>query len=288
MTPIIKIEDLTHQYSVGTPFQNTAIESLNLEIQQGQFVGVIGHTGSGKSTLIQHLNGLLPPTSGTVLYEGNDIFASKAATRAVKFQVGLVFQYPEYQLFEETVYADIAFGPKNQKLSKEEVDARVWQAAQFVGVDEDWFDKSPLDLSGGQKRRVAIAGVIAMRPGVLVLDEPTAGLDPAARESLFRNIQDYRLATGSTVVLVTHSMDDIARIADRLIVMNKGHIVMDGTPEEVFSRPEELTEIGLSVPMPTKIAMELRAQGVPITDAIYTTSYLRKAILKLWKGAAPC
>ncbi len=288
MTPIIKIEDLTHQYSVGTPFQNTAIESLNLEIQQGQFVGVIGHTGSGKSTLIQHLNGLLPPTSGTVLYEGNDIFASKAATRAVKFQVGLVFQYPEYQLFEETVYADIAFGPKNQKLSKEEVDARVRQAAQFVGVDEDWFDKSPLDLSGGQKRRVAIAGVIAMRPGVLVLDEPTAGLDPAARESLFRNIQDYRLATGSTVVLVTHSMDDIARIADRLIVMNKGHIVMDGTPEEVFSRPEELTEIGLSVPMPTKIAMELRAQGVPITDAIYTTSYLRKAILKLWKGAAPC
>ncbi len=288
MTPIIKIEDLTHQYSVGTPFQNTAIESLNLEIQQGQFVGVIGHTGSGKSTLIQHLNGLLPPTSGTVLYEGNDIFASKAATRAVKFQVGLVFQYPEYQLFEETVYADIAFGPKNQKLSKEEVDARVRQAAQFVGVDEDWFDKSPLDLSGGQKRRVAIAGVIAMRPGVLVLDEPTAGLDPAARESLFRNIQDYRLATGSTVVLVTHSMDDIARIADRLIVMNKGHIVMDGTPEEVFSRPEELTEIGLSVPVPTKIAMELRAQGVPITDAIYTTSYLRKAILKLWKGAAPC
>lgn len=288
MTPIIKIEDLTHRYSVGTPFQNTAIESLNLEIQQGQFVGVIGHTGSGKSTLIQHLNGLLPPTSGTVLYEGNDIFASKAATRAVKFQVGLVFQYPEYQLFEETVYADIAFGPKNQKLSKEEVDARVRQAAQFVGVDEDWFDKSPLDLSGGQKRRVAIAGVIAMRPGVLVLDEPTAGLDPAARESLFRNIQDYRLATGSTVVLVTHSMDDIARIADRLIVMNKGHIVMDGTPEEVFSRPEELTEIGLSVPMPTKIAMELRAQGVPITDAIYTTSYLRKAILKLWKGGAPC
>lgn len=281
MTPIIKAEDLSHQYSVGTPFQNTAIDHINLDIFPGQFVGIIGHTGSGKSTLIQHLNGLLAPTSGTVYYEGGDIFASKAATRDVKFKVGLVFQYPEHQLFEETVYADIAFGPKNQKLSKEEVDARVRQAAQFVGVDESLFDKSPLDLSGGQKRRVAIAGVIAMRPGVLVLDEPTAGLDPAAREGLFRNIQDYRLATGSTIVLVTHSMDDIARIADRLIVMNGGHVVMDGTPEEVFSRAGELTAIGLSVPMPTKIAMELKAMGVPITDAIYTTSYLRKAILKL-------
>jgi len=285
MTPIIKTEDLSHQYSVGTPFQNTAIDHINLDILPGQFVGVIGHTGSGKSTLIQHLNGLLAPTAGTVYYEGEDIFASKAATRNVKFKVGLVFQYPEHQLFEETVYADIAFGPKNQKLSKEEVDARVRQAAQFVGVDESLFDKSPLDLSGGQKRRVAIAGVIAMRPGVLVLDEPTAGLDPAARESLFRNIQDYRLVTGSTIVLVTHSMDDIARIADRLIVMNAGHVAMDGAPEEIFSRAEELTAIGLSVPMPTKIAMELKNLGVPITDAIYTTSYLRKAILKLVKEA---
>ena len=284
MTPIIQTKDLTHLYSVGTPFQSTAIEHIDLEIPKGQFVGVIGHTGSGKSTLIQHLNGLLSPTAGTVLYEGEDIFASKAATRNVKFQVGLVFQYPEYQLFEETVYADIAFGPKNQKLSKEEVDARVRQAAQFVGVREDWFEKSPLDLSGGEKRRVAIAGVIAMRPGVLVLDEPTAGLDPAARESLFRNIQDYRLATGSTIVLVTHSMDDVAKIADRLVVMNHGHVVMDGAPAEVFSRAEELTAIGLSVPMPTKIAMELNRLGVPITDAIYTTSYLRKAILKLERG----
>ncbi|MCI6646532.1 MAG: energy-coupling factor transporter ATPase [Oscillospiraceae bacterium] len=283
MTPIIKTEDLTHEYSVGTPFQNTAISHINLEIPRGQFVGMIGHTGSGKSTLIQHLNGLLAPTAGTVYYEGGDIFASKAATRDVKFKVGLVFQYPEYQLFEETVYADIAFGPKNQKLSKEEVDARVRQAARFVGIDEDLFDKSPLDLSGGQKRRVAIAGVIAMRPGVLVLDEPTAGLDPEARENLFKNIQDYRLATDSTIVLVTHSMDDIARIADRLIVLSEGQVVMDGTPEEVFSHAEALTAIGLSVPMPTRIAMELKAMGVPITDAIYTTSYLRKAILKLWK-----
>lgn len=288
MTPIIQTKDLTHRYSVGTPFENTAIDAIALDIEPGQFVGLIGHTGSGKSTLIQHLNGLLAPTSGTVYYAGEDIFASKAATRAVKFKVGLVFQYPEYQLFEETVYADIAFGPKNQKLSKEEVDERVREAARFVGVGEELFEKSPLDLSGGQKRRVAIAGVIAMRPGVLVLDEPTAGLDPEARESLFRNIEDYRRETGSTVILVTHSMDDIARIADRLIVMNGGHVVMDGTPEEVFSRAEELTAIGLSVPMPTKIAMELKKLGVDITDAIYTTSYLRKAILKVKEENTVC
>ena len=270
--PILRIHGLTHQYSVGTPFQNTAIEGIDFSIEPGQFVGLIGHTGSGKSTLIQHLNGLLRPTAGTVYYEGEDIFASKAATRDVKFRVGLVFQYPEYQLFEETVYQDIAFGPKNQKLSAEAVDARVRDAARFVGVEENWFEKSPLDLSGGQKRRV--------------LDEPTAGLDPEARESLFANIEAYRKETGSTVVLVTHSMDDIARIADRLIVMNAGHIVMDGAPEEVFSRAAELEAIGLTVPEPTKIAMELKRLGVPITDAIYTTGYLRKAILKLAEGGA--
>lgn len=288
MTPILKTDGLTHLYSVGTPFEHTAIEQINLEIPQGQFVGLIGHTGSGKSTLIQHLNGLLVPTSGTVYYEGKDIFASKAATRDVRFKVGLVFQYPEYQLFEETVYADIAFGPKNQKLSPEEVDQRVREAAQFVGIEPELFDQSPLELSGGQKRRVAIAGVIAMRPGVLVLDEPTAGLDPRARENLFRNIEEYRYATGSTVVLVTHSMDDVARIADRLVVMDHGKVVMDGTPEEVFSKPEELTALGLTVPMATKIAMELRKRGVDIPDAIYTTSYLSKALLK-WKEAnRPC
>lgn len=284
MTPILKTEALTHRYSVGTPFENTAIEHIDLEIPQGQFVGLIGHTGSGKSTFIQHLNGLLRPTSGTVYYEASDIFASKAATRDVRFKVGLVFQYPEYQLFEETVYLDIAFGPKNQKLSKQEVDERVREAAKFVGIGEELFDKSPLELSGGQKRRVAIAGVIAMRPGVLVLDEPTAGLDPEARESLFKNIEDYRNSTGSTVVLVTHSMDDVARIADRLVVMDHGKVVMDGTPEQVFSRPEELTEMGLTVPVATKIAMELRKCGVDIPDAIYTTGYLSKVLLK-WKEA---
>lgn len=281
---ILRIHELTHQYSMGTPFEKTAIEGIDFSIEPGQFVGLIGHTGSGKSTLIQHLNGLLYPTAGTVYYEGENIFSSKTATRDVKFKVGLVFQYPEHQLFEETVYQDIAFGPKNQKLSPEESDERVREAARFVGVGEELFEKSPLDLSGGQKRRVAIAGVIAMRPGVLVLDEPTAGLDPEARESLFENIEYYRKETGSTVVLVTHSMDDIARIADRLIVMNAGRVVMDGTPEEVFSRAEELEAIGLTVPMPTKIAMELKRLGVPITDAIYTTKFLRKAILKLYRG----
>lgn len=282
MTPILRTHGLTHQYSIGTPFQNTAIEDICLSIPKGQFVGLIGHTGSGKSTLIQHLNGLLSPTSGTVYYEDADIFASKETVRNIKFKVGLVFQYPEHQLFEETVYKDIAFGPKNQKLTEEEVDQRVREAARFVGVEEELFEKSPLDLSGGQKRRVAIAGVIAMRPGVLVLDEPTAGLDPEARDSLFQNIEEYRKAAGSTVILVTHSMDDIARIADRLIVMNAGHVVMDGTPEEIFSRADELTSIGLSVPIPTKIAMELRRRGVEIPDAIYTTPYLRKAVLNLF------
>ena len=284
MTPILKTEGLTHRYSVGTPFENTAIEAIDLEIPKGQFVGLIGHTGSGKSTFIQHLNGLLRPTAGTVYYEGKNIFASKIATRDVRFKVGLVFQYPEYQLFEETVYADIAFGPKNQKLKPHEVDERVREAAKFVGIGEELFEKSPLELSGGQKRRVAIAGVIAMRPGVLVLDEPTAGLDPEARESLFKNIEDYRRTTGSTVVLVTHSMDDVARIADRLIVMNHGRVVMDGTPEQVFSRPEELTEIGLTVPVATQIAMELRKRGVDIPEAIYTTSYLSKLLLGRRKG----
>ena len=284
MTPILKIEGLTHRYSVGTPFEHTAIDNINLEIPKGQFVGLIGHTGSGKSTFIQHLNGLLRPSAGTVYYEGKDIFASKTATRDVRFKVGLVFQYPEYQLFEETVYQDIAFGPKNQKLKPKEIDERVREAAKFVGIGEELFDKSPLELSGGQKRRVAIAGVIAMRPGVLVLDEPTAGLDPQARESLFKNIEDYRRTTGSTVILVTHSMDDVARIADRLIVMNHGKLVMDGTPQEVFSRPEELTEMGLTVPVATQIAMKLRERGIDIPDAIYTTSYLSKLLLAKKEG----
>ena len=235
MTPIIRADHLRHVYSAGTPFEKVAIDDIDLAIPAGQFVGIIGHTGSGKSTFIQHLNGLLAPTSGTVLFDGEDIHRSKAATRDVRFQVGLVFQYPEHQLFEETVYQDIAFGPKNARLSTEEVDARVREAARFAGVDESLFERSPLELSGGQKRRIAIAGVIAMRPQVLILDEPTAGLDPAGCRGVLENIAAYRRETGSAVLLVTHSMDDAARIADRLIVFHAGHVAFDGAPAEVFA-----------------------------------------------------
>ena len=257
MDAVIKVENLTHTYSVGTPFEKTAIHDINVEFYPGELVAVIGHTGSGKSTFMQHMDGLLAPTSGTVYCDGEDIFATKEATRDVRFKVGLVFQYPEYQLFEETVYKDIAFGPKNMKLSEAEVDERVREAAGFVGIDEALFERSPLELSGGQKRRIAIAGVIAMRPKVLILDEPTAGLDPGGCDGILKNITDYREQTGSTVLLVTHSMDDAARIADRLVVFHQGEIAMDGTPDEVFSRPKELTAMGLDVPQPAAIAQAL-------------------------------
>ena len=231
----ITVESLSHVYSEGTPFRRVAIEDINISIPHGQLVGIIGHTGSGKSTFTQHLNALLQPTTGRVLVGGQDINADKISRRNVKWQVGLVFQYPEHQLFEETVYQDIAFGPRNMKLSDSEVDERVREAAYFVGVDEKLFDGSPLELSGGQKRRVAIAGVIAMRPGVLILDEPTAGLDPAGCRQIMDNIRDYRERTGSTVIVVSHSMDDVARFTERLIVFDHSHVVMDGTPAEVFS-----------------------------------------------------
>jgi len=287
LTPILQVQNLHYTYSIGTPFAHTALEDVSFSVMPGEFIGVIGHTGSGKSTLMQHLNGLLKPASGKILLDGQDIWADKKLTRQARFRVGLVFQYPEYQLFEETVYKDIAFGPKNMGLSREEVDRRVREAAGFVGLTDDQLEASPFDLSGGQKRRVAIAGVIAMRPGVLVLDEPTAGLDPQARESLFRNIEDYRRTTGSTVILVTHSMDDVARIADRLVVLNHGKIVMDGTPKEVFSRPEELTAMGLTVPVATEIAMKLRRRGIDIPESVYTTSYLSKLLLAR-KGDGLC
>ena len=282
---VIKAENLRHVYSAGTPFEKVAIEDINVEIDEGMLIGLIGHTGSGKSTFIQHLNGLLKPTSGKVFCDGEDINASKTATRDVRWKVGLVFQYPEHQLFEETVYSDIAFGPKNMGLSESEIDERVREAAGFVGVPEEQFDKSPLELSGGQKRRVAIAGVIAMRPKVLILDEPTAGLDPAGCEQILKNICDYRVSSGSTVILVSHSMDDVARIADRLIVFSKGKICLDGTPEEVFSKPEELLAIGLSVPAPTMLAAELKKNGVDIGRAVYTNEQLVDALVKLGKGA---
>ena len=283
----IIVESLSHVYSAGTPFQKTAIENISLRIPQGQFVGVLGHTGSGKSTFIQHLNALLQPSSGRVLLDGEDINRDKKTRHDVKWQVGLVFQYPEYQLFEETVYADIAFGPKNMGLSKEEIDERVREAAGFVGVDEALFDKSPLELSGGQKRRIAIAGVIAMRPGVLILDEPTAGLDPAGCRQIMDNICRYRRESGATVLIVSHNMDDAARLCERLIVFDHGHLVMDGTPEEVFSRPQELIDIGLSVPQSTAIAMALRDKGLSLEGAVYTHEQLLAAIRKA-KEAAAC
>ena len=281
----IKVSALRHVYSAGTPFEKVAIDDINIEIPHGQFVGLIGHTGSGKSTFIQHLNGLLKPSSGTVTVDGEDINADKLAPKNVRSKVGLVFQYPEYQLFEETVYADIAFGPKNMGLDDAQIDERVREAAHFVGVPDEQFDKSPLELSGGQKRRVAIAGVIAMRPGVLILDEPTAGLDPAGCKQILRNICDYREKTGSTVIIVSHSMDDVACLADRLVVFNHGAIRFDGTPEEVFSQPEELRSIGLAVPAATELAMELRRLGVPVSGSIYTNEQLEDALLKLKRGA---
>ena len=281
----IKVSALRHVYSAGTPFEKVAIDDINIEIPHGQFVGLIGHTGSGKSTFIQHLNGLLKPSSGTVTVDGEDINADKLATKNVRSKVGLVFQYPEYQLFEETVYADIAFGPKNMGLDDAQIDERVREAAHFVGVPDEHFDKAPLELSGGQKRRVAIAGVIAMRPGVLILDEPTAGLDPAGCKQILRNICDYREKTGSTVIIVSHSMNEVACLADRLVVFNHGAIRFDGTPEEVFSQPEELRSIGLAVPAATELAMELRRLGVPVSGSIYTNEQLEDALLKLKRGA---
>lgn len=286
MSEII-VENLRHVYSAGTPFEKVAIENISLTIPQGQFVGLLGHTGSGKSTFIQHLNALLAPTSGRVLVGGEDINRDKKTRHDVKWQVGLVFQYPEYQLFEETVYGDIAFGPKNMGLSKDEIDVRVREAAGFVGVDEELFQRSPLELSGGQKRRIAIAGVIAMRPGVLILDEPTAGLDPAGCRQIMDNIQNYREQTGATVLIVSHNMDDAARLTERLIVFDHGTVAMDGTPEEVFSQPEALISIGLAVPQSTAVAMALRARGVQLEGSVYTHQQLMDAIRRA-KGVGAC
>ena len=285
--PVITVENLCHTYSAGTPFEKVAIEGISLTIPQGQFVALLGHTGSGKSTFIQHLNALLQPTSGRVLLDGEDVNRDKKSRHDVKWKVGLVFQYPEYQLFEETVFADIAFGPKNMGLSKEEIDERVREAAAFVGVEEELFERSPLELSGGQKRRIAIAGVIAMRPGVLVLDEPTAGLDPAGCRQIMDNIRRYREKSGATVLIVSHNMDDAARLAERLIVFDRGRVAMDGKPEEVFSQPQALMDIGLNVPQSTALAMALRERGMALPGAIYTHAQLLEAV-KAAKGVGVC
>ena len=286
MEPILRVENLTHTYSAGTPFQRNAVEQMNIEVMPGEFLGIIGHTGSGKSTLIQHLNGLLKPTEGHVYLEGKDIWAEPKKIRQVRFQVGLVFQYPEYQLFEETVYKDIAFGPGNMGLNKAEIDRRVREAAAFVGLDEALLDKSPFELSGGQKRRVAIAGVIAMEPKVLILDEPTAGLDPVGREMILRQIRNYHKERGTTVVLVSHSMEEIAQNVDRIVVLKGAKNYMDGTPREVFARAEELEAVGLDVPQVTKVAMALRRRGVEIDTAVYTVEELKNALLRLKGGTA--
>ena len=285
MEPILKVNNLNYIYSVGTPFEHQALEDVSFAVNKGEFIGIIGHTGSGKSTLMQQLNGLLKPTSGQVLLDGVDIWSDKKLTRQARFRVGLVFQYPEYQLFEETVYKDIAFGPKNMGLSKEEIDHRVREAAGFVGITEEQLQVSPFDLSGGQKRRVAIAGVIAMEPEVLILDEPTAGLDPVGRAEILANIESYRQAKNATIMMVSHSMEDVARLTDRLLVLCGSKIAMDATPAEVFSRAEELVEMGLSIPQVTQVFLHLRAMGLPVKN-VYTTHQAVQELKRLRGGNA--
>ena len=287
--PVLETLNLSFVYSPGTPFEKTAMADVSLSVEEGDFVGVIGHTGSGKSTLVQHLNGLLKPTSGKVLLEGRDIWAEPKKIRDVRFQVGMVFQYPEHQLFEDTTYKDIAFGPKNMGLSEDEIDARVRRAAAFVGLKEELLDKSPFELSGGEKRRAAIAGVMAMEPRVLILDEPTAGLDPRGRDMILEQIGAYKEENDTTVLLVSHSMEDVARTAKKVLVMNGGRIAMYAPTAEVFSRAEELEAIGLSIPAVTKVFMRLREKGYPVGDNVYTVGQAEQRLLPLLKGgSAPC
>ena len=284
---VIETKNLTYTYGAGTPFSKTAIEDVNIAIKKGEFIGLIGHTGSGKSTLIQQLNGLLRPTSGTVLLNGKDIWEKKKEIRKVRFQVGMVFQYPEYQLFEDTVIKDIGFGPRNMGLSQDEVNQRVMQAVVFVGLDHALLEKSPFDLSGGEKRRAAIAGVIAMDPDVLVLDEPTAGLDPQGRDHLLSQIKAYHKQRQNTVILVSHSMEDIARVADRVLVMNESKVFLFDETAKVFSHAKELEQIGLRVPQVTKIMMKLHENGYPVDPAVFTLEQAVKEILPLvQRGAA--
>ena len=284
MEPIIEIKNLTHIYSPNTPFQQTALDNISLDIYEGEYLGIIGRTGSGKSTLIQHLNGLMRPTSGQVLFQGQDIWSSKALTHSIRFRVGLVFQYPEYQLFEDTVYKDIAFGPRNMKLEEGEIDRRVRRAAAFAGLSDQVLQRSPFELSGGQKRRVAIAGVIAMEPKVLILDEPTAGLDPAGAASILENIEAYRRANGATIVFVSHSMEDVARLTDRLVGVSNGTLPYVGTPREVFAHGTDLEALGLAVPAMNRVFSRVRALGVDIDPAVYTVEQAKEAFLKAYRG----
>ena len=285
MEPILQVQNLNYIYIIGTPFEHQALKDVSFCVHRGEFIGIIGHTGSGKSTLMQQLNGLLRPTSGSVILDGKDIWSDKKLTHQARFRVGLVFQYPEYQLCEETVYKDIAFGPGNIGLPKDEIDRRVREAADFVGITEEQLLSSPFDLSGGQKRRVAIAGVIAMEPEVLILDEPTAGLDPSGRAEILGNIESYRKAKNATIMMVSHSMEDVARLTDRLLVMNGSRIAMDAPPAEVFARAEELVEMGLSIPQVTQVFLHLRKMGLPVKN-VYTLEQAVEEIKRLKGGCA--
>ncbi len=282
-TPVIQTENLSYVYSKGTPFEKTAVENVNIQIEKGAFVGVIGHTGSGKSTLIQHFNGLLAPTSGKIWIDGEDMWANPKEIRKFRFKVGLVFQYPEYQLFEETVYKDIAFGPTNMGLSQEEIDQRVREAAGFVGLTEEQMAKSPFELSGGQKRRVAIAGVLAMRPEVLILDEPTAGLDPRGRELILGQIQEYHRRNGNTILLVSHSMEDVAKYAQKALVMNDSRVFMYDDVDKVFAHAGEIEQMGLSVPQITRIFLRLAQLGYPVSSDVYTIEQAKAQLMTLLK-----
>ena len=286
MTPLLETKDLCYTYGVGTPFEKKAVQNVNLQIGQGEFIGVIGHTGSGKSTLIQMLNGLIRPTSGQVLLAARDIWEEPKKIRAVRFKVGMVFQYPEDQLFEETVFKDIQFGPRNMGLTEGEIEQRAYDAANFVGLPENLLEKSPFELSGGEKRRVAIAGVIAMDPDVLILDEPTAGLDPAGRDVLLSEITSYHKKRGNTVLLVSHSMEDVARVADRVLVMNSSHLQLFDKTEEVFSHSSELESIGLQVPQVTKIMSLLKAHGYPVETCLTLEQAVGQLLPLLTKGGA--
>mgnify|MGYP003050488285 FL=1 len=285
MEPILQVKDLSYVYSAGTPFEHKALDNVNFTLNRGEFVGIIGHTGSGKSTLMQQLNGLLKPTYGKVLLGGVDIWSDKQFTRQARFRVGLVFQYPEYQLFEETVYRDIAFGPKNMGLSEEEIDKRVREAAGFVGITQRQLQVSPFDLSGGQKRRVAIAGVIAMEPEVLILDEPVAGLDPIGRAEILENIEAYRKAKNATILMVSHSMEDVANMTDRLLVLYGSHLVMDDAPANVFVHAQELVDMGLNIPRVTQIFLDLRKKGLDVPN-VYTIEQAVDTLTRLKEGNA--
>ena len=284
MKPILEVKNLNYIYSAGTPFEHKALDNISFSVVPGEFIGIIGHTGSGKSTLMQQLNGLLKPTSGQVLLDGVDIWSDKKLTRQARFRVGLVFQYPEYQLFEETVYRDIAFGPKNMGLDEQEIDRRVREAAGFVGLTAEQLEVSPFDLSGGQKRRVAIAGVIAMEPEVLILDEPTAGLDPVGRAEILGNIEAYRRARNATIMMVSHSMEDVARLTDRLLVMNGSKLAMDAAPAQVFSHAEELVQMGLNIPQVTQVFLNLKKLGLDVAN-VYTIEQAVAEIKRLRGGA---